>query len=82
MKKVGLLRDPEPHETPGQPLAGHQQDSFKQQQQRQQQQRHPGRLIEVLGRINSKMEINADVRLGRMNLVVTDGLLLVPEEIR
>lgn len=42
----------------------------------------PGGLVEVLARINSKMDLSADVRLGRMNLVVADAMLLVPEEIR
>ncbi|KAG2447227.1 hypothetical protein HYH02_007967 [Chlamydomonas schloesseri] len=42
----------------------------------------PGGLVEVLGRINSKMDLSADVRLGRLNLVVADAMLLVPEEVR
>ncbi|GIL73696.1 hypothetical protein Vretimale_5407 [Volvox reticuliferus] len=53
-----------------------------QDRQKQKQQKHSGKLIEALGRVNSKMEMNADLRIGRMNLVVTDGLLLVPEEVR
>ncbi|KAG2444488.1 hypothetical protein HXX76_001238 [Chlamydomonas incerta] len=44
--------------------------------------RPPGGLVEVLGRINSKMDLSADVRLGRLNLVVADAMLLVPEEVR
>ncbi|GLI61243.1 hypothetical protein VaNZ11_003544 [Volvox africanus] len=54
----------------------------RQGQQQQKQQRHSGKLIEVLCRVNSKMEMNADVRVGRLSLVVADGMLLVPEEVR
>ncbi|KXZ42644.1 hypothetical protein GPECTOR_128g547 [Gonium pectorale] len=51
-------------------------------QQQKQQQKQPGGMAAVLARINSKMDFNADVRLGRAAVVVADGMLLVPVEIR
>ncbi len=42
----------------------------------------PTRLVDILARINSKMDITVDVRVGRVLWLVADGMLLVPEEIR
>ncbi|GFR50831.1 hypothetical protein Agub_g13104 [Astrephomene gubernaculifera] len=77
-EKVGLLNAPPPPP--------------RRQSSQQQQQPAAGngsgngsgnsRLVQALARVNSKMGFNADVRLGGVNLVVADGMLLVAEEVR